>query len=68
MIAIIIAVFASVVGGIGTYLFRSTIGSWLFNKPSPAQAAVNQQKAMDEAVLDSPSQEQAVKDLEDGNA
>jgi hypothetical protein len=68
MIAIILAVVASVVGGIGTYLFRSTIGSWLFSKPSPAQAAVFQQKAMDEAVVNRPDQAQAVKDLRDGDA
>jgi hypothetical protein len=66
MITLIIAAIVSIIGGIGTYLFRATIGSWIFSKPDPAQAAVNQQKAMDDAAMNPPSQAQAVKDLKDG--
>jgi hypothetical protein len=66
MLTTIIAVVVACLGGIGTYLFRSTIGAVLFPPANPAQDAVNQQRKMDQAVVDPMSQSQAVKDLEDG--
>lgn len=68
MFAILIAVAVSAGGGILAYLFRDTVLAFLFTKPSDAQAAVNQQRAMDQAVIDSPDQAKAVQELKDGSA
>jgi hypothetical protein len=68
VIAIIIAVAISAAGGIGAFLFRHTIGAVLFPPANPAQDAVNQQKKMDQDVIDPLSQSQAVKKLEDDDA
>lgn len=64
----IIAAIVSIIGGIGAYLFRATLGAWIFAKPNPAQQAVDQQRKMDQAVIDTPDQAEAVRKLKDGKA
>lgn len=49
------------------YVFKDTVLAWIFRKPNPAQVAVNTQQKMDQDLINRPSQEQAVKDLEDGS-
>jgi hypothetical protein len=67
VIGLIIAIAIAGCGGILTFLFRKTIGAWLFPiPPSVPQQMVDKQKKMDNDILNPPDKNKTINDLNNG--
>lgn len=66
MLALIVGLVVAGGGSILAYLFKGTVGAWLFKKPPVAQQTADIQQKMDEEIINKPTMSQTEKNLQNG--